>query len=199
MMEKNVTRIASSVLVVDNYDSFTYNLVEMLRRIGVEKIAVQKNDAVRWSQVKNFEKIIFSPGPGLPADALAMRRIVETFGETKSILGVCLGHQAIAEAFGARLFNLEKVFHGIRQNICICDSNELIFKNLPAEMTVGLYHSWAVCRQHFPHQLEVTALSTDGVIMAFRHKQFDLRGVQFHPESYMTPLGKAMLTRWLEA
>ncbi len=181
------------VLLVDNYDSFTYNLVQLLDEAGAA-VTVVKNDALNFDKIRNFDKILLSPGPGLPVEAGQLLALIQEFSEEKPILGVCLGHQAIAEVFGGRLVNLETVYHGIRQEIEL--GEDALFRNVPKKTTVGLYHSWAVA-EPLPTDLEVTARSPDGVVMALRHRRFDVCGVQFHPESYMTPEGARMIENWL--
>lgn len=186
------------VLLVDNYDSFTYNLVQILDEAGAV-VTVVKNDAIDFDAVSLYDKILLSPGPGLPVEAGKLLAVIREFAPTKSILGVCLGHQAIAEVFGGTLVNLHHVYHGIRQDIEVSNQSDLLFKNLTTPLTVGLYHSWAVATEAFPDVLEITAFSPDGVIMALRHRRFDVCGVQFHPESYMTPQGSQLLQNWLRA
>ncbi len=182
------------VLLVDNYDSFTYNLVQLVEEAGAA-VTVVKNDALDFEAVKAFDKILLSPGPGLPAGSGRLLPLIREFSAKKPILGVCLGHQAIAEAFGGTLVNLDKVYHGIRQQIEL--GEDTLFSGIPRKTTVGLYHSWAVARVGFPESLEIIAESPDGVIMALRHRSLDVRGVQFHPESYMTAAGAHMLANWL--
>ena len=185
------------VLLIDNSDSFTDNLVELLRVCGIKDMLVLKNDQVDIETAKQYPKIIFSPGPSLPKDAPIMFEILEKLGKTHSILGVCLGHQAIAEYFGGELFNLKKVVHGIRKTIHILEYDRGIFAEFPATAEVGLYHSWAVSKTNFPSSLHITAESDDGIIMALRHRTLDITGVQFHPESYMSGMGRQMLESWL--
>jgi anthranilate synthase component 2 len=182
------------VLLVDNYDSFTYNLVQLVEEAGAA-VTVVKNDEVDFGAVETFDKILLSPGPGLPAESGRLLPLIREFSGKKSILGVCLGHQAIAEVFGGRLVNLERVYHGIRQEITL--GEDLIFREISGKTTVGLYHSWAVAREGFPPELQITAESPEGVIMALRHRRFDVRGVQFHPESYMTGQGARMMRNWV--
>ena len=182
------------VLLVDNYDSFTYNLVQLAEEAGAA-VTVVKNDEVDFGEVEAFDNILLSPGPGLPAESGRLLPLIREFSGKKTILGVCLGHQAIAEVFGGRLVNLEKIYHGIRQEISLGEDG--IFRGIPPKTTVGLYHSWAVAREGFPPELEITAESPDGVIMALRHRRLNVRGVQFHPESYMTGEGARMMRNWL--
>jgi anthranilate synthase component 2 len=185
------------ILVFDNYDSFTYNLVHMVEKTLHQKVEVFRNDQIPLEEVKRFDKIILSPGPGIPSEAGLLLPLIKEYAPTKSILGVCLGHQAIGEAFGAKLTNLSKVFHGVATPINILHPGEDIFSSLPAELAVGRYHSWVVSDEGFPDELEVTARDAQGMIMALRHKQYDVKGVQFHPESVLTPQGEILLYNWL--
>ena len=185
------------ILVLDNYDSFTYNLVQYVREILGHKVDVFRNDAIELDEVEAFDKIILSPGPGLPKDAGIMPDLIRRYAPVKSILGVCLGHQAIGEAFGGTLHNIEKVYHGIATPIRVVDGNSLIFRGLPEKLQVGRYHSWVVEKVDLPEDLQITALDDYGTIMAMRHREYDVYGVQFHPESVMTPAGKAMLRNFL--
>lgn len=190
------------ILVFDNYDSFTYNLVHLVEKITGEKVDVCRNDEVTLEQVGIYDKIILSPGPGIPSEAGLLLPLVKQYASTKSILGVCLGHQAIAEAFGGRLINLSTVFHGVATPIRLVDMNELnkenaILSGLPGEVEVGRYHSWIVSDEDLPAELEVTARDANGYIMALQHKTWDVQGVQFHPESVLTPDGEKMLRNWL--
>ena len=185
------------ILVLDNYDSFTYNLVQYVQEIIGKKVAVFRNDAIALDEVAAYDKIILSPGPGLPKDAGIMPELIKKYAPTKSILGVCLGHQAIGEAFGGTLHNIEKVYHGVATPIKVVDGNALLFRGLPTEIEVGRYHSWIVEKPNFPAALQITALDEHGAIMALKHKKYDVHGVQFHPESVLTPMGKAMLHNFL--
>ena len=184
------------ILVIDNYDSFTYNLVHYLEELGCEVI-VKRNDQLTLEEVDAFEKIVLSPGPGIPDEAGLLKQIIETYAPTKSIFGVCLGQQAIAEVFGGSLINLDEVFHGIATKINIV-KNDIIFEGMPTEIEVGRYHSWVV-NPDLPEVLEATSLDENGQIMSLRHKKYDVRAVQFHPESVLTPQGKKMLDNWLHA
>lgn len=187
------------VLIVDNYDSFTFNLVQLIEQFEKYTWKVVKNDVCSLEQVADYDKILFTPGPGLPSEVPIMREILQTFDEQKSILGVCLGHQAIAEYYGAKLYNFDQVVHGIAKPTQILQPKELLFKGLPSNIEVGLYHSWAVSRKGFPDCLELTAESEDGVIMALTHRTLDVRGLQFHPESILTQWGKDIIWNWLSA
>ncbi|MEW6195034.1 MAG: aminodeoxychorismate/anthranilate synthase component II [Bacteroidota bacterium] len=185
------------LLVVDNYDSFTFNLVQIIEQSGLCKYHVKKSDQLGINTVKEYDKIIFSPGPGIPYDNPIMGEIVKKFSLSKSILGICLGFQAIAEVFGGKLVNMNKPAHGIKKEITITDQTDYLFDGLPKNFSVGLYHSWEVSAENFPDELKITSISGDKKIMSLSHKTFDVRGVQFHPESIMTPLGKNILCNWL--
>lgn len=186
------------ILVLDNYDSFTYNLVQYLQEICEYPIEVFRNDAIEIGAVEDYDIIVLSPGPGVPKDAGIMPELIKKYASTKSIFGVCLGMQAIGEAFGGNLRNLKKVFHGIETPINVIDENDPLFKNLPSTFTVGRYHSWVVDKRDFPIDLKITAEDPEGEIMALRHTSFNVSGVQFHPESIMTEYGKEMLLNFLE-
>ena len=191
------------ILVFDNYDSFTYNLVHLVEKIIHEKVDVYRNDQIALENVAIYDKIILSPGPGIPVEAGLLLDLIKTYAASKSILGVCLGHQAIAEAFDGQLINLETVFHGVATKIKINNrqpaTGKSLFDELPAEIEVGRYHSWIVSDEHFPAALEVTARDDNGFIMALQHKIFDVKGVQFHPESVLTPDGEKIMRNWLKA
>lgn len=186
------------ILVFDNYDSFTYNLVHIVEKISGIRPDVFRNDEISLKDVENYDKIILSPGPGIPAEAGLLLPLIKKFSSSKSILGVCLGHQAIAEAFGGKLKNLSKVYHGVESNCTILNSHLPLFKNLPQIFKVGHYHSWVVSEEGFPAELEITARDENGYIMAMQHKQYNVTGVQFHPESVLTPLGEIILSNWLK-
>jgi anthranilate synthase component 2 len=184
------------LLLLDNRDSFTYNLAQLIEENFDGEYYVKTCDEISLSQAAYYDKIIFSPGPGVPSQIPLMRSILMTYGATKSILGVCLGHQAIAEAFGGTLYNMGQVWHGMKVPIRVTAPKERLFQNLPPEFEVGLYHSWAVAS--LPDCLQATAVSTQGAIMAVAHKIYDIRGVQFHPESIMTEYGAELLRNWLK-
>ena len=185
------------VLIVDNNDSFTHNLVQLVEQTGLCGYEIIKNDISSYD-CSNFEKILFSPGPGIPSEETGlMKCLLKKYSETKSILGVCLGHQAIAQFFGAKIFNLEKPFHGIREKIKITDRNNYIFKGLPDCIDGGLYHSWCISHEDFPDSLNISAISEKGIIMAISHKIYDIKGIQFHPESIITETGSKIITNWL--
>lgn len=185
------------ILVIDNYDSFTYNLVHSVKKFAND-ITVVRNDGISLEEVDQYDKILLSPGPGVPDEANLLKPIIEKYAATKSIFGVCLGQQAIGEVFGGTLLNTQEVFHGVKSDITVI-KNDTLFNNLPKELEVGRYHSWVVSTENFPEDLEITAVGPKGEIMALRHKTYDVRGVQFHPESILTPLGDEMIKNWLEA
>ncbi|MGY8946674.1 MAG: anthranilate synthase component II [Flavobacteriales bacterium] len=182
------------VIVIDNYDSFTYNLVHYLEELNCTVI-VKRNDQVNLSEIEGFDRIVLSPGPGIPEEAGLLKQIISKYASTKNILGVCLGHQAIAEVFGAELENLKSVFHGVASEINII-KNDPLFKDLNNPLTVGRYHSWVV-KEPLPECLEVLAFDENKQIMALKHKEYKIRGVQFHPESILTEQGKTLLKNWL--
>ena len=181
------------ILVLDNYDSFVYNLVQYIEEIMGEAVTVRRNDAISLAEVDAFDTIILSPGPGIPEEAGIMLDVIKTYASSKKIFGVCLGQQAIGEAFGASLTNLDFPYHGLETPIQITDSQDVIFKNMPSEINVGRYHSWVVAKENLPDCFHVSAVDKEGNIMALRHKMYDVSGVQFHPESIMTAHGKQML------
>ncbi len=186
-----------NLLVLDNYDSFTYNLVQYLEELLEGEVTVRRNDAIGPEEAARFDAIVLSPGPGLPAEAGIMPELIRALAGRRPILGVCLGHQAIAEAFGGSLINLKEVYHGKETDIHICVADEPLFEGLPDPFRAGRYHSWVVDGATLPEVLEVTATDAAGRIMALRHRTLPLHGVQFHPESIMTPHGKQMLANWL--
>ena len=183
------------IAVIDNYDSFTYNLVHLVKSLGVE-VDVFRNDQFQLSSLELYDKLLLSPGPGIPSEAGLLLEVIKTYAPRKPILGICLGHQAIGEVFGGRLVRLRQVYHGVATP-CEQMMDEPLFADLPRHFEVGRYHSWVVSREDFPDCLQVTALSSDGQVMALRHKQYDVRGLQFHPESVLTPLGGTILSNWL--
>lgn len=185
------------ILVFDNYDSFTYNLVHLVEKILPLKVDVFRNDQIPLEKIKEYDKIILSPGPGVPAEAGLLLPLIREYAATKSILGVCLGHQAIGEAFGGELVNLSKVYHGVSTSCRIIDENNKLFAGIPITFEIGRYHSWIVSKDNFPRELEITAEDDNGYIMALQHKTYDVCGVQFHPESVLTPQGEAILKNWL--
>lgn len=183
------------IVIIDNYDSFTYNLSHLVKELGAE-VAVLRNDQFELPQLDVFDRIILSPGPGIPSEAGLLLDVIRTYAGKKPILGVCLGHQAIGEVFGAKLENLSDVFHGVATEGTQFGIDPL-FASLPHRITMGRYHSWVVSKDGFPDCLEVTAESDEGQIMALRHKQLNIRGIQFHPESILTPDGRQMLLNWI--
>ena len=189
------------ILVFDNYDSFTYNLVHLVEKILHLKVDVYRNDEIPLEKVKEYDKIILSPGPGIPVEAGLLLPLIKEYASSKSILGVCLGHQAIGEAFGGKLVNLSTVYHGVATKIEVGNRNSEIrshlFNGLPDELEVGRYHSWIVSDENFPKELEVTARDENNYIMALQHKTYDVQGVQFHPESVLTPMGEDIMRNWL--
>ena len=186
-----------NIVIIDNYDSFTYNLAHLVRQLGAS-VTVYRNDQFEMAQLESFDKIILSPGPGIPSEAGLLLDVIRTYAGRKPILGVCLGHQAIAEVFGARLTNLADVYHGVATEGTQFN-NDVVFEGLPQRIVMGRYHSWVVDRAGFPDCLQVTAVSDDGQIMALRHKQLDVHGIQFHPESVLTLMGEQMIRNWMES
>jgi anthranilate synthase component 2 len=181
--------------VIDNYDSFTFNLVHYFEDLGAS-VTVFRNDEFELKELDVFEKIVLSPGPGLPNEAGLLKEVIQTYATTKSILGICLGLQAIGEVFGGTLINLEKVYHGVASKIKIIEEDS-IFKNMPDQIEVGRYHSWVISNDNFPPNLIITSVDENKQIMSVKHSLFDVRGVQFHPESILTPFGKKILKNWL--
>ena len=184
------------ILVVDNYDSFTYNLVHALRKFAGVTVDVKRNDEIGEKEPDSYDKLVFSPGPGLPEEAGSMPSVILNYAGKKPMLGVCLGHQAIGEAFGGTLQNMNDVLHGISTPIHIVGSTYL-FDHLPETFDAGRYHSWIVEKESLPSVLEITSLDQEGRIMSFQHKDYDIQGVQFHPESILTPVGEKILENWV--
>lgn len=191
------------IVMIDNYDSFTYNLVHLVKELGAE-ITVYRNDQFEMEQLEEFDKIMLSPGPGIPSEAGKLLDVIRTYAGVKPILGICLGEQAIGEAFGGTLVNLSDVFHGVQTPAHVTDfmkhglrEVDYLFRGLNRDILVGRYHSWVVDADTMPDCLEVTCLSNEGQVMALRHKEYDVRGIQFHPESVLTPDGKKMIKSWL--
>jgi anthranilate synthase component 2 len=185
------------ILVFDNYDSFTYNLVHLVEYITGEKVDVYRNDALTIEEIAPYDKIILSPGPGIPQESGLLLPLIKAYAASKSILGVCLGHQAIGESFGGKLVNLKEVYHGVSTPVNLLDGEPRLFRGVPERIEAGRYHSWVVSEEHLPDCLEVTARDDHGYIMGLRHKTLDVRGVQFHPESVLTPQGEQILRNWL--
>ncbi len=186
----------TKVLVIDNYDSFVYNLVHYLEDLGCE-VTVKRNDQLQLDEIAPFHKILLSPGPGIPDEAGLLKEIIKTYATTKSIFGVCLGQQAIGEVFGGSLENLDQVYHGVATQVATTVDDEFLFNGITKEFPVGRYHSWVVANQ-LPDCLEATSYDQNGQVMSLRHKELDIRGVQFHPESVLTPDGKKMLENWIQ-
>lgn len=184
------------IVIIDNYDSFTYNLSHLVKELGAE-VTVFRNDMFQLEELEAFDKIILSPGPGIPTEAGRLLDVIRTYAGKKPILGVCLGEQAIGEAFGGKLTNLSEVFHGVQTPIKITDATDYLFNGLPTQIPVGRYHSWVVDTDGFPDCLTITAISNEGYIMALRHKEYDVHGIQFHPESVLTPDGKTLIAHFL--
>jgi anthranilate synthase component 2 len=201
-MQHSKFKIIMKILVFDNYDSFTYNLVHLVEKILHQKVEVHRNDQIPMEKVKEYDKIILSPGPGIPEEAGSLLPLIKEYASSKCILGVCLGHQAIGQAFGGRLINLETVYHGVATPIKVVSResgvDSQLFKGLPGEFEAGRYHSWIISDENFPEELEVTARDENNYIMALQHKSFDVQGVQFHPESILTPRGEDILRNWLK-
>lgn len=183
-------------VIIDNYDSFTYNLAHLAKELGAE-VDVLRNDKFELEELEKYDKIILSPGPGIPEEAGLLLEVIRTYAGRKPILGVCLGEQAIGQAFGGKLTNLSEVFHGIQTNVKI-KNKDYIFSGLPTEIPVGRYHSWVVDTDGFPEELVITAISSEGQIMALKHREYDVHGIQFHPESVLTPDGKQIVGNWLK-
>lgn len=184
------------IVIIDNYDSFTYNLAHLVKELGAE-VDVLRNDKFELEELEKYDKIILSPGPGIPEEAGLLLEVIRTYAGRKPILGVCLGEQAIGQAFGGKLTNLSEVFHGIQTNVKI-KNKDYIFSGLPTEIPVGRYHSWVVDTEGFPEELVITAISSEGQIMALKHREYDVHGIQFHPESVLTPDGKQIVGNWLK-
>lgn len=185
------------VLVIDNYDSFVYNLVHYLEELDCE-VTVLRNDRFILEEVEYYDKILLSPGPGIPDEAGELKNVIKQYASSKSILGVCLGQQAIGEVFGGTLNNLSEVFHGVATNATILVDDEPLFNGLGKEIEIGRYHSWIVSKENFPEVLEITSVDDNGQIMSLRHRLYDVHGVQFHPESVLTPKGKQIIKNWVE-
>ena len=188
------------ILVLDNYDSFTYNLVTLLRDNAIDaSISVRRNDKITLDEVDQYDKILLSPGPSVPEQAGITKAVISRYASSKSILGICLGHQAIAEVFGAKIYNMPKVYHGYQGELKIGQIEDRLFQNLSAESSIGQYHSWSVIPESLPDSLIVTATNTDGLIMGISHVEYDVKGLQFHPESILTQNGAQYIKNWLNA
>jgi len=184
------------ILVIDNYDSFTYNLVHYLQDLNCD-VTVKRNDKLTLDEVDNYDKILLSPGPGIPDEAGLLKPIIKEYAATKSILGICLGQQAIAEVFGGEIENLDNVYHGVSTEVELTNQDEVLYKGLPNKLEVGRYHSWVV-KKNLPEGLIPTSIDVNGEIMSLKHKEFDVRAVQYHPESILTPKGKQILKNWVD-
>lgn len=188
----------TKILIFDNYDSFTYNLVQIVEQITGEEVDVIRNDQIPLEEIEKYDKIILSPGPGIPEEAGILLDVIKKYAPTKSIFGVCLGQQAIAEAFGGSLINLTEIYHGVATEAKQVKEHKL-FNNLPEVLEVGRYHSWAVNPEDFPEELEITSIDDSGMIMSLKHKTYDVHAVQYHPESILTPDGKKILENFLKS
>jgi anthranilate synthase component II len=185
------------ILVIDNYDSFTYNLVHIVRALG-HAVDIYRNDKISVEEVGKYDKILLSPGPGVPDEAGIMKQVIKQYGPSKSILGICLGHQGIGEVYGATLFNIPKVLHGVTSTVEIKDGDEYLFKGVTKSFQGTHYHSWAVRADSITPELRVTAINDEGLVMGLAHTKYDVKGLQFHPESIMTPEGPKMIANWLK-
>lgn len=186
------------ILVIDNYDSFTYNLVHYIENLTGTRPEVFRNDEIKLDDIEAYDKILLSPGPGIPSEAGICLDLIRRYSSTKSILGVCLGHQAIGEAFGATLINLKEVYHGLSTQVIVLDNKDLLFKNIPVTFNAGRYHSWVISNNNLPDCLKVTCIDSNQMIMAIRHREYDVYGVQFHPESVLTEHGIDIIRNWIE-
>ncbi|SIT03282.1 anthranilate synthase component 2 [Kaistella chaponensis] len=186
------------ILVFDNYDSFTYNLVQMIEQIMGEKVEVFRNDQIELAEIEKYDKIVLSPGPGIPSEAGILLELIKKYAPTKSILGVCLGQQAIAEAFGGSLINLTEIYHGVATTAQTIKKEAMLLRDLPQNLEVGRYHSWAVNPEDFPEELEITSVDENGMIMSLQHKTYDVHAVQYHPESILTPDGRKIIENFLK-
>jgi anthranilate synthase component II len=186
------------ILLLDNYDSFTWNLFHYLEQLTDEEIVVKRNDEISVDAAGDFSSFVLSPGPGLPNEAGILKRLIRKYSETKPMLGICLGFQAIAEVYGGLIYNLPNPLHGVSRNVSVCDQSDKMFYGLPQQFSTGHYHSWAVSNQNLPEELTITARDQDGIIMALRHKTKPVHGLQFHPESVMSDFGLDMIGNWLK-
>ncbi len=183
------------IVIIDNYDSFTYNLSHAVKALGAN-VTVVRNDQFELKDLEKYDKIILSPGPGIPSESGLLLDVIRSYADKKPILGICLGEQAIGEAFGGKLINLKDVFHGVQTPVQILN-DEVLFRSLPEKLLVGRYHSWVVSKEELPDCLEITALSEEGYIMGLRHKIYDVHGIQFHPESVLTPEGIQIILNFI--
>ena len=185
-------------IVIDNYDSFTYNLVHCIENLTGQYPEVRRNDEISLDEINDYDKILISPGPGIPSESGVCLELIKKYAGNKSILGICLGHQAVCEAFGGKILNLSSVYHGVSSPVKIKTSDELLFENIPPVIMAGRYHSWVVSKKHLPACFIVTCEDDNGIIMGITHKDFDVRGLQFHPESVLTEYGSQIIKNWLE-
>lgn len=188
----------NKILVLDNYDSFTYNLVHYLHQLTNEEVDVFRNDEISVDEVGKYDKILLSPGPGIPVESGILLDLIKTYAPTKSIMGVCLGHQAIAEAFDGKLINMDKVYHGVATPIQVLTPDDPLYQGIPEKIEVGRYHSWLVDKDALPDCFTITSVDDEGKIMGISHKEFDVRGVQYHPESVLTEHGLKIMENWLK-
>jgi len=186
------------ILVIDNYDSFTYNLVHYVEQLTNDPVDVYRNDQISVEEVNSYDKILLSPGPGIPDEAGISKEVIKKYAPTKSILGVCLGHQAIAEVFGGQIYNLDKVYHGVATTVILTNKVDYIFKDIPKVFNAGRYHSWMVSREKFPDDMYISSIDENGEVMSISHKKYDVKGVQFHPESVLTEHGLKIIENWLK-
>ena len=186
------------LLIIDNFDSFTYNLVQIVEELAIADYSIETHDKVDIDMVSKFGKILLTPGPGLPNEHPILEKVIRKYCSSKSIIGVCLGHQAIGEAFGGTLTNLSDVYHGVATNCNVLNTTAPLFEGLGNNLEIGRYHSWVIAKENFPESLEITAEDDNGFIMGLQHKTFDVQGVQFHPESVLTPQGEAIMRNWLK-
>lgn len=189
-------RGGANILVLDNYDSFTYNLVHYIEKVSSANVDVFRNDKITLKEIEKYDKILLSPGPGVPSEAGILLEVIREYAPKKSILGVCLGQQAIGEVFGGKLINLDSVYHGVATEMEVV-KEDVLFKDIPKKFKAGRYHSWVVDEKNFPADLEITVKDENGYIMGLRHRKFDVRGVQFHPESILTEYGEEMIKNWI--
>jgi len=196
--QQKIKIMDKKILVIDNYDSFTYNLVHYIEKLIGQRADVFRNDEISVDEAGKYDKILLSPGPGVPSEAGIILDLIRKLGPTKSIFGVCLGHQAIGEAFGGKLTNLDKVYHGIASEIQVLTPNDSLYKGVPAKFNVGRYHSWVVDKQGLPECFTITSVDEHGLIMGISHKQFNVKGVQYHPESVLTEHGLTLVDNWLK-
>jgi len=186
------------ILVIDNYDSFTYNLVQYIEEIPNCEVDVFRNDKISLSEIEKYDKLVLSPGPGIPNEAGLLKDIIKEYSGKKPIFGVCLGLQAITEVFGGNIINMDKVYHGVATKMRCMDENDTLFKDIPNEFEAGRYHSWIAEKETFPNELKITAIDEEGNIMALSHKKYNIKAVQFHPESVLTPKGRKIIKNFIE-